>query len=1301
MENYLHFAALKNNQETVLHILEHGFNVNDVNSFGNTALHWSAFHDSFKAALVLLQHGINVEAQNRKGLTALHNACTNNSINVARLLIQFNADVNAVDQDGNTALHFAVMNNRHKTVSFLAQNGADLNLKNSDGRTPLHFALSYNCKKAAVVLIDHGADFSLLRLHGVTALQWATVNDKEVLLSLINRGANVNAKDGKGSYLLHWAVDNNPDLVPVLIQYGANINVANQNGMTALHLASVNNPKLAIFLIEHGANVNLQNQYGNSALHLAAVNKQKELSICLLKNNADVNANDKDLNCALHKAVEKGHKEIAVVLLEYNADVNAVNRKGESSLILAVKNCNSHQTAACSDRKLMMANLSVDGDGVDEANEKNVASNNRSDQLVQRLVENGANINIKDKEGNSAMHYAIENIHEDVTLLLLNRGADADAVNKKGNNPLHLASAVNNKELACLVVKHVSDIEIKNSDGETCLHIAAKNDTTEVAAVILNNGAHVNSANMSGNTPLHCACMQATSKATTGLLLSKGADVNCRDKMGRTALHFAVTSGAFSVASQLIEFGAKVNATDDCGNMALHHALSIKKLDFVNLFLQQTNINVNALDENCNSPFHLLAQIPIVSECTLACKKEIAEVAKQLTEKGSSVNARNLLDQTPLHLARSACTAEILLENGAWPNAKELHSGDTPLLSYTKALNGMDECMNDCKDLQAMIDMGMKPWIANENGRTVLGTLLEGNHFQASRSLIYHMKGKRNCAVNNQHSNCETLLHVICSSGKDEALELLDILLESRANVNAQNASGETPLHLVCRNILRIPEDTITRTTHFWAVGRLTDNGADVNLSDSKGVTCLRISQSDTQLCNVLKSPANVRELPQHLKWSDPKSHNHNLKISAVVKGKMSYCVQSFHYHKDPIGYGSYSHVYAGVDAKDGREVAVKRIEKDRLCRSEDQREISSLVKLCNCDDVVRYYCCLEDSHFVYIILELMEGTLDEFFDIQRYRTHPASLAVELCKDVVRGLHFFHELRVLHRDIKPDNILYKIFPRICLKIADFGLSTEINAKEFKSVIHSCVGTRCWMAPELLIKVGSVSHSFASDVFACGLVLHYIMEEKKHPFASKLEMGNEESTLAQQIETERNVIEHTLKISDQLTPEARDLVERMLCKEEKNRPATSKIISHPLFWSRKKKTDFLVAVGNQQECRTSRFVERDHSLVEKELEECLGSTFCEKPWDITIYHIYAEMTSSGRRYDTCSPVDLLRFIRNANAHVSDPCRSNQVKQEILENIFLDKFPSLLINVYNIILSHGWDKDRAEIKSVLLS
>ena len=84
-----------------------------------------------------------------------------------------------------------------------------------------------------------------------------------------------------------------------------------------------------------------------------------------------------------------------------------------------------------------------------------------------------------------------------------------------------------------------------------------------------------------------------------------------------------------------------------------------------------------------------------------------------------------------------------------------------------------------------------------------------------------------------------------------------------------------------------------------------------------------------------------------------------------------------------------------------------------------------------------------------------MEGNLEEL-------NCPEKEIVKLCRSVMDGLVYLHSKNVLHRDIKPGNVLYKTCPTLCLKLADFGLSKEDSVRTMAAsatVTHSKVGTR--------------------------------------------------------------------------------------------------------------------------------------------------------------------------------------------------------------------------------------------------
>ena len=542
---------------------------------------------------------------------------------------------------------------------------------------------------------------------------------------------------------------------------------------------------------------------------------------------------------------------------------------------------------------------------------------------------------------------------------------------------------------------------------------------------------------------------------------------------------------------------------------------------------------------------------------------ELIECGKRLIAAGALVNARNSKDQTPLHVASSWEALDILLGNGAHPNVTDMYNGDTPLIARVKVLdsstpqvyehfklqesNDGERHESNVKEWKNIIDKGIDPWVANSKGETVLGVLIQKKNFLLAKSLVSILKTLKE--VDKKHTNGETILHVTCLSVADEFQSVIDDLLKSNAKVNATNAENETLLHLVCRKLAALKQQgvDISNSMHFWIASRLLEHGADPTLQNSHGATCFDIAEGAPQLSDLLNQPVDSSAIPPLMKWSDPKSENYKSKIAQVVRNQKSIQIYWYHYHKEPIGSGAFGHVFAGVDERNGREIAMKRIEKQRLHRPENRREIDNLVKLRDCEEIVKYLGHHEDTHFVYLILDLMEGTLEEYMN---KASRDTSLDSTLCQDVVNGLHFLHQNRILHRDIKPANILFKVSPRICFKLADFGLSTKVVPNTTMSVMHTNAGTRCWMAPELLRATKVSGHSESSDVFSCGLVIHFLLADKRHPFTQPSTTSR--GAIVIQNETEGNLLNYKPFLSDGLSPDARDLMEKILLEEKSKR-----------------------------------------------------------------------------------------------------------------------------------------------------
>ena len=172
----------------------------------------------------------------------------------------------------------------------------------------------------------------------------------------------------------------------------------------------------------------------------------------------------------------------------------------------------------------------------------------------------------------------------------------------------------------------------------------------------------------------------------------------------------------------------------------------------------------------------------------------------------------------------------------------------------------------------------------------------------------------------------------------------------------------------------------------------------------------------------------------------------------------------------------------------------------------------------------------------------------------------------------------------------------------------------------------------------------------------------------------------------------------------LTPEALDLLKTMIRRKQSERPKAANTLCRPFFWSEVKGKEFVVAVANQPEIKRQRSSSATISTVEQDLENTLGKQHeVSIGWENVIPAVYVEMTNSGpsfrRYYDTYSAVELVRFVRNCYAHASDQNRTPHVRKLILRDRELfNKFPTMIIDVYRIVVAHGWDT-RMEIEEVL--
>jgi len=193
-------------------------------------------------------------------------------------------------------------------------------------------------------------------------------------------------------------------------------------------------------------------------------------------------------------------------------------------------------------------------------------------------------------------------------------------------------------------------------------------------------------------------------------------------------------------------------------------------------------------------------------------------------------------------------------------------------------------------------------------------------------------------------------------------------------------------------------------------------------------------------------------------------------------------------FHKlEKIGEGTYGVVYKARDTTSGDLMALKKIRLD----AEDEgipstaiREISLLKQLQHPNIVRLYDVVLSDAKLT-LVFEFLEQDLKKYLDKSGEHGCDRSVTRSLLRQLLAGIAFCHENRVLHRDLKPQNLL--INPNGELKLADFGLARSFGIP-VRSYTHEVV-TLWYRSPEILL--GSRQYSTPVDMWSVGCIFSEI------------------------------------------------------------------------------------------------------------------------------------------------------------------------------------------------------------------
>lgn len=432
------------------------------------------------------------------------------------------------------------------------------------------------------------------------------------------------------------------------------------------------------------------------------------------------------------------------------------------------------------------------------------------------------------------------------------------------------------------------------------------------------------------------------------------------------------------------------------------------------------------------------------------------------------------------------------------------------------------------------------------------------------------------------------------------------------------------------------------------------------------------------------------------------------------------------------LGFGSHgTMVYRGSFG--GRDVAVKRMLLEFYEIA--SHEVSLLQESDDHPNVIRYFDKESAGEFLYIALELCPASLQDV--IEKPFNFPSLIGPQsldlpdALRQITAGLQYLHSLKIVHRDIKPQNILVSAPKKIPLNpsstlqpprllISDFGLCKKLEGDQnsFRATTAHAAGTSGWRAPELLVDedlassilhpdqasahtAGSTSEpavvdpqtnrraTRAIDVFSLGCVFYYVLTSGNHPFDKDGKYMRE-----------ANIVKGHYNLDDLASLgdyqwEAKDLISSMIAHNPRHRPDAATVLQHPFFWPADDRLDFLCHVSDGFE-----FEPRDPpSEALLQLESHAPEILAEASGDFlrVLPPQFRDTLGKQRKYTGGRVLDLLRALRNKKNHYEDMPESLKEKIGGLPAGYLGfwtcRFPVLLMACQRVVLEVGWEgRDR---------
>jgi ankyrin repeat protein len=828
----LHYAAERDDPTLAAFFIALGAEVDKEDYFGDTPLGICAGERHGRTAKVLVAAGAGIHKS------------TKNKISIATIALKDDpflreiltpASMESTDSGGKTILHLASAAGNVMAVKTIlaaidsSASGSDawapagnrngpLDKRTQDGLNALDIALarpdSQDHMEVAEQLILAGsvsanpiynylapaarsANYDLRR-EGLAPLHYAAREGHEGLIYfLLERKANVNIKNSSGATPLHEAArSGNVNVMGLIIRRGAEINAQDAKGNSALHIAvPPQNHQAAIrLLLNSGIDPHLRDDYGDTPLHaLISLNRSPETVQTLLDGEIDITARNINGQTPLFLAVKENRLALVPLLISRGSDIFAADNSGVTPFDYAMRIKGPVLDALISPETAQQQDSA--GNTI-----LHLAVKNKGDTLIiAKILEQKANINVRNREGDTALHIAARMNNREAGEYILSKDGNIFYANSVGESPLYIALTHSSGVLEWMFNHKTASAH--DGLGNTMLHYVALWRLDRHIPFIIGKGISTEAANATGETPLFWA-VKYDGASTVWTLLQAKANLNARDSQGNSVLHAAVRWNAKNAVNTLLGAGMDPDVHSLDMTTPLHEAVRLG-LNDIAIVLINKGADMEVRDSGGNTPF------------METIKAGYTETAQLLARMGANTMTRNINGDTPLHAAvarEDGNSIRALLDMGVSIHARNTRNitpfqmalrnsaGMVSLLLTRDRINGSDDFGNSplhialqeripASSLRVIIERGTRLSAVDSNGRIPLRLAADMNEWDLAKVLADAGSDPFFAAVDNK-----TTGEIAISRGGDA----IRSVFSGRA-INAKDGSGNTVLHYAAR----------------------------------------------------------------------------------------------------------------------------------------------------------------------------------------------------------------------------------------------------------------------------------------------------------------------------------------------------------------------------------------------------------------------------------------------------------------------------------------------------------------------